>query len=371
MFNWLKKKKETPSLTVTAPVQERSTEDAAIVNPPPAANATTDDAGNLVDAALDRINCAVKDKPAAKQKLLALITKGMPQESLLAVLDALAASPVQIPQIAPQPQKEPSKISDIYSEKFPPADFYEFLAWVEDTEQYQRLYADAQGQPPPDTCCFCGGDPDASASITLLNGWRVHEKCYSLLTGNLKDLKSVLEAKILFDASPNVMSAFRFINTWWPGSPPDWEVRGRAVISRAGGKCEDCGKPDDDIDDMLETYHIKPIENGGNHAMGNLICLCGACRSQYALDETLGTEDENHNRKTYLQRKMDLLDLALKGKKDVQFTYRDDKGVVSIRTIRPKEWEDREGVPYIVGFCYLLNDRGAFNLRAMTGLEII
>lgn len=366
MFNWFMKKNETVSQEPTVSAQEQPSAPPANRASRQSSNAAGNDTDTLIDAALDQIELAEKNLPAIKQKLLALIEDGTPRELLLSVLGALAANPA--PQSAPQPSQRPSLISNDSSDKFPAAGFYEFLAWIEDTESYQRLYTDTLRQPPPDTCCFCGGNPDTSAPITLLNGWRVHEKCHSLLISNLQKLKSVLEARLLFDASPNVMSAFRFINTWWPGSPPDWQVRRKTIITRAKERCEDCGKPNDG---SLEAHYIKPIEKGGNHALDNLICLCSACRSQYVLDETLGTEDADHKRRTYYQQKVNLLDLACEEGRDVRFTYRDDRDVISIRTITPREWRDRNGALYIIGFCYLLNDTGAFDIRAMTELSIV
>lgn len=376
MFNWFKKKEEeTPSSDRTAqampqPVAATANETA------PKRTGHWEETSRKIDDVLADDMFAEKDKVGIKQNLMALVEKGMSPKVLLSVLAALDTSPGQTPaadsaqpqtqQNTPSPAMQRDKNAENKAPNFSYAEFYEYLAWIEDTDQYRRLYSDAQQQENPDTCCFCGGDPSASPSITLLNGWRVHEKCYSLLAGNLNSLKSTLEAKIFFDASPNVMSSFRLINTYWPGTPPDWPVRRQAVLGRAGNNCEDCGWQDD----ILEIRHIVPIDRGGNHAPENLIGLCGVCCERYKNDPALGTCDENGAKKNYYRQKTELFEFALKDNKDVRFTYRDEKGVISIRTITPKEWEKVNGVPHINGFCYLLNDNGVFDVRRMSDLEI-
>ncbi len=376
MFNWFKKKEEeTPSSDRTAQAVPQSVA--------PTANETAprktghwEETGRKIDDVLADDMFAGKDKAVVKQNLITLIEKGMAPKVLFSVLAALDTSFAQAPAENPAPSQTQRNISppvvrqDKKTESevpvFPPAEFYEYLAWIEDTDQYKRLYFDAQHQEDQDICCFCGGDPGTSPSITLLNRWRVHEKCYSLLAGNLNSLKSILEAKIFFDASPNVMSAFRLINTNWPGTPPDWQVRRQAILARAGNKCEDCGWQDD----ILEIRHIVPIDGGGNHAPENLIGLCSVCREQYKNDPALGTANESGERKNYCLQKMELVESARTENKDVRFTYRDEKGTISIRTITPKEWEYIDGTRFINGFCYLLNDDGVFDVRRMSNLEI-
>jgi|GEM_PF-5362919 len=364
MFNWLLRRNKTalsPEVAGTAEaseVLEAKEGERAVIE-------------EQIEAVLSRGSFGAQDKTAIKQKMMTLLEGGLSAEDLRSVLNAFdtsrapdtpAANNEAIPENAPI--EEEAMI-------FLPAPFYEHLAWIENTDQYMQLYANTLNHESSEICCFCGGNPSMSKSITLLNGWRVHEKCYNLLAGNLKNLGSVLEAKIFFDASPNVMSAFRLINTYWPGFPPDWPVRCKTVMERAGGRCEDCGRPESDFLGTLEVRLIKPIERGGNHALDNMICLCEACGRQYAADENLGSDDPERGRKTFTQDRMDIINLAIKEEKDIRFTYQDDKGTISIRTITPREWEYRKEAPYIVGFCYLLNDNEAFKLCSITELEVL
>lgn len=381
MFNWLMRKNETISSKATEPTSEQMLPQDSNTSPQGNGDAHSEIEKQIEDA-LDGEIFTLRHRMAIKQNMMALVQRGLPTETILSVLDAFNTNASQdtspesvdakkeIALSKPKQQAAPaSEQSADAALHFLPAPFYDFLAWIEDSEQYQLLYANSLNNDSSNTCCFCGGDPDASTSINLLNGWRVHEKCYNLLAGNLKGLNSVLEAKIFFDASPNVMSAFRLINTFWPGTPPDWPARRKTVVARSKGCCEDCGKPDDDIRDALKVHLIKPIEKGGNHALTNMICLCETCRSQYSSDETLGSENQEHGRETYTQRKTDLLNNAMQTGKDVHFTYHDDKGIVSIRTFAPRKWEKRNGTVCIAGFCYLLNDVESFKLHSMTELD--
>ena len=76
---------------------------------------------------------------------------------------------------------------------------------------------------------------------------------------------------------------------FWPGYPPDWELRRMLVFERARGCCESCRSPVGDIrllDDGwrvgggVHVHHYKPISRGGRHGLGNLRLLCGRCHAR-------------------------------------------------------------------------------------------
>lgn len=46
----------------------------------------------------------------------------------------------------------------------------------------------------------------------------------------------------------------------------------RAVLERAGGRCERCGKAG-----RLHAHHIRPRSRGGKHELANGAALCPAC----------------------------------------------------------------------------------------------
>lgn len=337
----------------------------------PSRSAAQDKTEGLIDAALDHYRYSEDEVREIKRRLSALIADGTPLPAILAVLGALRCeppktmAPEQTPSSAKQETaRQPSGYGKSqYGEIFPYAPFYDHLSWIKDTEQYQKLYASTLGQPL-EICCFCGGDPATYPVVTLLNGWKVHERCYGMLVNNIQNTRSPLDAKFLFDASPNVMCSFRLINSWWPELPPDWQVRCADILKRSENKCEDCGR----AEEPLKIVHIKPIGAGGNHELHNLIALCPICAEQYAADPTLGGVSADGSRRTYSEQKIAILEDARKNVKDVRFTYRDEKGTVSIRTITPKSWEKRQDVLNIVGFCYLLNENEAFDIRRMSDL---
>jgi hypothetical protein len=75
---------------------------------------------------------------------------------------------------------------------------------------------------------------------------------------------------------------------FWPGYPPDWELRRMLVFERAHGRCELCKWPVGNIRLMddgwrvvgAHVHHAKPIGRGGRHGLGNLRLLCGRCHAR-------------------------------------------------------------------------------------------
>ena len=62
-----------------------------------------------------------------------------------------------------------------------------------------------------------------------------------------------------------------------------WERTRRAVLNRAGWRCEGCG-----LAGPLEAHHVKPLRLGGAvYGVDNLKALCGAChKAEHARPET-------------------------------------------------------------------------------------
>ncbi len=238
--------------------------------------------------------------------------------------------------------------------------YHDLLDWIEDSEQYKRLYEETMNQGLLDVCYFCGGDPDRAPAITLSNGWKVHERCYDMLGGRLTELRSVHGARTLFKTSPNLLSAFRLVNTYWPELPPDWDNRRETLFARADGQCENCGKPDP----KLDVFHVRPVEKGGTHACDNLLCLCPACAAQLERHLASGSVDDW---KSLYRQKLERVGEALLKERKLLFTYREEE----TRVIAPREWVKRRGYWLVRGYCYLHNDERLFNPRKMSDLRVL
>lgn len=238
--------------------------------------------------------------------------------------------------------------------------FHDLLDWIEDTEQYRSLYEETLDQPGVDACYFCSGDASAAETVELTNGWKVHKRCCDMLIGRLVDLKTVQASRELFKLSPNLLCAHRLVNTYWPGTPPDWKNRLQTIFARAEGECENCGRAGMN----LEVVHVVPTELGGNHACDNLLCLCQECRAQHNLH--IESEADGEWKGLY-HVKLQQIDQALTEGRKLLFSYREKE----TRVISPREWAKKRGYWLVKGYCYYHNDERLFNPRRMTDLKIL
>lgn len=234
------------------------------------------------------------------------------------------------------------------------------LDWIEDTDAFQRLYDETADGGGLDVCYLCGGDPDMAQSVILLNGWRVHERCFDMLTQRLAMLKTVQEARQLFKLSPNLLCAHRLVNVYWPGSPPDWENRREMIFERADGSCENCGR----AGGGFEIRRVHPLERKGNHSNDNFLCLCPECGEELGRHQETGAAAEW---KGFYRQKLETIEAAMSGERKLLFTYNKEE----TRVISPKEWAKRRGYWLIRGYCYLYNDERLFSPRKMTDLKIL
>lgn len=78
---------------------------------------------------------------------------------------------------------------------------------------------------------------------------------------------------------------YTFCNDCWHArlhryGPEWWEIR-RSVLQRDNYRCQECGLSNSDSKDTygegLSVHHIVPYEDGGTHALDNLVTLCKAC----------------------------------------------------------------------------------------------
>ena len=52
----------------------------------------------------------------------------------------------------------------------------------------------------------------------------------------------------------------------------EWGALRRKVLDRDGWRCQTCGRAG-----LLECHHVKPLLEGGDNDLGNLLALCRDC----------------------------------------------------------------------------------------------
>jgi hypothetical protein len=201
--------------------------------------------------------------------------------------------------------------------------FYNHLAWIENTQQYQSIYNASLDRALTDKCRVCGSALLAGKLLALSHSMAIHEKCYEELLGKLSGLKSEASARKIFESAPVTLCVFRLINTYWRDYPPDWEARTKDIRQLAQGICENCG----DDQSILDVHHIRPISDGGSHAYDNLICVCRPCHEEHHGNRTLEQKDSTWKRKPYFHAKVELIKKAIDDRKDIQFDYINRQGI--------------------------------------------
>lgn len=258
-------------------------------------------------------------------------------------------------------QKEESPFSFV-----PPGWFFSYIPWLENTDIYKEHYNASLSGTISNHCLFCGGRLDETGYMSLTNGWRVHEKCYGMISKTMSELDSAEEARDLFDENPNVLSAFHLIHVYWTGSPPDWDERRRQALARAEGICEDCGEENE----PLEIHHLIPVKRGGNHSPENLICLCRTCHTLYhrGLGAGLKKSWEGEN---YYKYKLDLINQALEENEELSFSYLNEDEEWNRHVVTPLNWETHQDHRHIRAYCHLRDEKRSFDVRRISKLKML
>jgi hypothetical protein len=82
------------------------------------------------------------------------------------------------------------------------------------------------------------------------------------------------------DANPNWKGGHRYWSQGRRGKDKDglsWKTQQRLAQVRGGGKCEDCGKTDQENGRRCDTDHVVPYRISFSHHLDNLRIRCQAC----------------------------------------------------------------------------------------------
>ena len=206
-------------------------------------------------------------------------------------------------------------------------------------------------------------------------------KIKSIFSFNLENSTEFIEAKLtlLSHESQKIQNLRKKIYHFWPDYPPDWEERRQEALEKAEEQCEDCGESKDYYG-FLHVHHIKFRGRGGNHKPSNLMVLCHNCHEEKHGGITFGDNKKTYRPSAYPER-IKTIKKAIKLKKIVNFTYYKVKEKRFMkRKVKPHKLTKEILVDgkikyivdnlYLVGYCFLREDRRTFRLDRMKGLKI-
>jgi len=183
---------------------------------------------------------------------------------------------------------------------------------------------------------------------------------------------------LLNEESLKVQALRKKVFDYWPTYPPDWEERREEVRSKANYTCQEC-KTKDPIP-SLHAHHIKHLSRGGSNKISNLMALCEGCHENKHGGRTFKYDDAYSSPPAYPE-KIDTINKAIKSKKNITFDYYKVKQKKYMkRKVNPDEltkeiWIDGKTKfmldnLYLVGHCYLRDDKRTFRLDRMKRLKI-
>jgi len=72
-------------------------------------------------------------------------------------------------------------------------------------------------------------------------------------------------------------------------SQTKWQSKRELVLDRDGFECQQCGKPEIEVE-SLHIHHKRPVSEGGSHELQNLSTMCESCHYEHhAEDRRNGT----------------------------------------------------------------------------------
>lgn len=203
----------------------------------------------------------------------------------------------------------------------------------------------------PDTigsCIACGNAVAIADSLRLNDGCYLHRDCYDrCLDGSTEHDKIIIQ----------------HAHDWWPGGQvPDWDLRRRAALEKAGYKCEQCGK----TGVSLYVHHLVPLAKHGSNLPNNLQAVCWDCHQLEHTDHDI----KNDFHASYSD-KLALVEKALETNRRIQIHYSDAKGKETDRILHPKKIEYVNYKYQLQAYCELVGKVWRFNIEQMSNIRII
>lgn len=150
-------------------------------------------------------------------------------------------------------------------------------------------------------------------------------------------------------------------------SGSSWDQIRKTVFTRDNYTCRSCGRKNN-----LTVDHIVQLSRGGSNNLENLQTLCRHCHEQKDNKKIFDKSFNHHgnygsqaNPSTVVQS----VERAINTKARIKIAYTDIKGKVTYRDITPSHFTKEHGIPYVVAFCHLRNDKRTFRLSRMKVLS--
>ena len=251
----------------------------------------------------------------------------------------------------------PQQKADSYSETYDDADYFaqeEAIPTITRNENKDTRNNRVETVPYPNyldytNCMYCHRSGTVANTYFLINGMKVHKKCYEACLNN----KGEVEKDIIGKA-----------HAFWPGQPPDWNTGRRAgVLKEAGYRCAVCGKSGVPLD----VHHIIPLSKGGSNAFDNLRAECRECH----MKEHGGRDLEKNFDNTPTIIKTTVYN-ALQQRRDLYIVYVDKWNKRTERRVKPEKIINRQYKEILIAYCYLRHASGReFRLERIKQASII
>lgn len=142
-----------------------------------------------------------------------------------------------------------------------------------------------------------------------------------------------------------------------------WDVTRKAIFARDKYTCQSCGRKNN-----LTVDHIVQLSHGGTNSPENLQTLCKYCHEKkdnkkifnksFNHDSNYGTAGTNNPTVVAIER-------AIRANTRIKIAYTDINNKTTYREISPKHFTKEHGIPYLVAFCHLRNDKRTFRLSRL------
>lgn len=143
----------------------------------------------------------------------------------------------------------------------------------------------------------------------------------------------------------------------------NWGATRKAIFARDGYKCQSCGRKDN-----LTVDHIVQLSRGGTNNPENLQTLCKYChekKDNKKIFDRSFNHDSNYGTSSTSNPSVVAIERAIRTNATIKIAYIDIHNKTTYRDISPKHFTKEHGVPYLVAFCHLRNDKRTFRLSRL------